>query len=90
MTKFTEDELNSITEIQSKYHTLGIGLVQVEVAKKALIAELDKLEDSEKQMKKEILETSNAEKILSEELSKKYGVGTIDLQSGVFEPQKQT
>lgn len=85
--KFTQEELDSIKKIQTKYQSLGISLVQLEILKKSIYAEMDKARDSEEKVKEEITKTSEEEEQLSKALSEKYGVGTLDLQSGVFMPQ---
>ena len=85
--KFTQEELESIKNIQTKYQSLGISLVQLEILKKSIFAELDKVRDSEEKVKEEITKISEEEEQLSKALSEKYGVGTLDLQSGVFKPQ---
>jgi hypothetical protein len=85
--KFTQEELDSIKKIQTKYQSLGISLVQLEILKKSIYAEMDKVRDSEEKVKEEITKTSEEEEQLSKALSEKYGMGTLDLQSGVFMPQ---
>jgi hypothetical protein len=85
--KFTQEELDSIKKIQTKYQSLGISLVQLEILKKSIYAEMDKARDSEEKVKEEITKTSEEEEQLSKALSEKYGMGTLDLQSGVFMPQ---
>ncbi len=85
--KFTQEELDSIKKIQTRYQSLGISLVQLEILKKSIHAELDKVKDSEEKVKEEVAKTSEEEEQLSKALSEKYGVGTLDLQSGVFKPQ---
>ena len=85
--KFTQEELDSIKKIQTKYQSLGISLVQLEILKKSIYAEMDRVRDSEEKVKEEITKTSEEEEQLSKALSEKYGMGTLDLQSGVFMPQ---
>ena len=85
--KFTQEELDSIKKIQTKYQSLGISLVQLEILKKSIYSEMDRVRDSEEKVKEEITKTSEEEEQLSKALSEKYGVGTLDLQSGVFMPQ---
>ena len=85
--KFTQEELDSIKKIQTKYQSLGISLVQLEILKKSIYAEMDKARDSEEKVKEEITKASEEEEQLSKALSEKYGMGTLDLQSGVFMPQ---
>ena len=85
--KFTQEELDSIKKIQTKYQSLGISLVQLEILKKSIYAEMDRVRDSEEKVKEEITKTSEEEEQLSKALSEKYGIGTLDLQSGVFMPQ---
>mgnify|MGYP003140715486 FL=1 len=78
--KFTEEELSLLKELQGRMDQLIIGLGQVSINKKALDERETQLTDTLKQIKAE--ETS-----LAQRLSKKYGKGTLDIESGEFTPQ---
>ena len=85
--KFTQEELDQIKKVQTSYQSLGISLVQLQVLRASIERELEKIQESENQVKAEIQKMSEVEQELSKTLSEKYGVGTLDLQSGVFKPQ---
>jgi DNA-binding transcriptional regulator LsrR (DeoR family) len=85
--KFTQEELDQIKKVQTSYQSLGISLVQLQVLRASIERELEKIQESENQVKVEIQKTSELEQEISKTLSEKYGVGTLDLQSGVFKPQ---
>jgi hypothetical protein len=85
--KFTQEELDQIKKVQTSYQSLGISLVQLQVLRASIERELEKIQESENQVKAEIQKTSELEQEISKTLSEKYGVGTLDLQSGVFKPQ---
>ena len=87
-TVFTTEELSQIKTLQEKYNLLGIQLVQLKLAQKNAKEYAESLEEQEKQLTAQIIETNGEEKILAESLDKKYGEGSLDLQSGEFTPKK--
>lgn len=87
-TVFTTEELSQIKTLQEKYNLLGIQLVQLKLAQKNAREYAESLEEQEKQLTVQIIETNTEEKALAESLDKKYGEGSLDLQSGEFTPKK--
>lgn len=86
-TKFTEEELQAIQAIQQDYQTAGISLVQLQVYKTSLEKEQQLLQEKEKEVSAKILDISAKEQALSKQLSEKYGVGTLNMETGTFTPQ---
>ena len=84
--KFTQEELDSITQVQGNYQTIGLDLVQIELAIINTKNQLDVLETDRKMLTERILEINASEKQLAKQLEEKYGKGEIDLESGVFTP----
>ncbi len=82
--KFTQEELEHIKSLQAKYNEIGIQLVQLKLAKKNAIEYLDKLEEQEEQLTAEVVEANQSEKLLAQELSSKYGAGSLDMETGLF------
>ena len=82
--KFTQEELDQIKSLQTKYNEIGIELVQLKLAKKAAIEYLDQLEQQEEQLTNQIVEAHQSEKLLAQSLSDKYGVGSLDMETGEF------
>jgi len=85
---FTSEELENIKKLQEKYNVLGIQLVQLKLAQKAAKQYAQSLEEQEQILEEQVLETNREEKQLAAELDKKYGKGSLDLESGEFTPQK--
>jgi ribosome maturation factor RimP len=84
--KITDEEMQSIKAIQEKYTTLGVQLVQLKLARKSGEEYLQQLDDQESALSKQVDETNKQEKDLADGLNKKYGVGTLDMQTGEFTP----
>jgi len=83
-TTFTEEEISKIKQLQEKYQVLGIQVVQLTLAKKSAQEYLQSLEDQNNQLTNQIIEVNIEEKEFAKNLSDKYGVGSLDLESGVF------
>lgn len=84
--KFTQEELDQIKSLQTKYSEIGIQLVQIKLAKKNAIDYLDKLEQQEETLTEEILQANESEKLIAEQFSQKYGIGSLDMETGLFVP----
>ena len=78
--KFTEEEIKQLKDLQSKVDQIIISLGQISLQR----TQLDKLEESTKD---EFSRLKQQEATLGESFSKKYGVGTLDINSGEFIPQ---
>ena len=84
--QFTQEELTEIKQIQSNYQTVGLNLVQLNLAILNAKNQLELLETEEKVLSERILDLNKQEKQLAKALEQKYGKGEIDLDSGVFTP----
>ena len=82
--KFTLEELDQIKSLQAKYNEIGVQLVQLKLAKKNAMEYLEKLEEQEEQLTTEIVEVNQSEKQLAQQLSEKYGAGSLDMETGLF------
>ena len=83
-TTFTEEEITKIKQLQEKYQVLGIQVVQLTLAKKSAQEYVQSLEDQNNQLTNQIVEVNIEEKEFAKTLSDKYGIGSLDLESGVF------
>lgn len=84
--QFTKEELEQIKELQLKYNEIGIELVQLKLAKKNAYEYIEKLEEQEDELTNRIVEVNQSEKLLAEKLNEKYGVGSLDVETGIFTP----
>ena len=82
--KFTQEELDQIRSLQTKYSEVGIQLVQLKLAKKNALEYLDKLEQQEEELTNQIVEANQLEKKLAQSFSEKYGAGSLDMETGLF------
>ena len=85
-TKITNEEMQSIKDIQEEYTSLGIKLVQLKLAQKAGKDYLAQLEKQQEELEGQILQNNTKEKELADNLNEKYGVGSLDMTTGEFTP----
>ena len=85
--KFTEAELKEITELRNanaqKINEFG----QIELEILLTNQRLEILEDTKADLKQQYIDLQTKEKELVPSLNKKYGTGTVDLESGEFVPR---
>lgn len=88
--KFSEEEIQSLQEIQEKYiaiqndfGTLAINRIRVE---KSLTA----IDVAEENLRKAFDENRDKETEYVDGITKKYGDGTLNIEDGVFEPKPKS
>jgi len=79
ITKFTEEELNEIKKLQELYNTVVYQAGQVYLDGLTL-------KNKENQVKSNIEEVKKQEENIISSLTKTYGVGSINLETGEFTP----
>ena len=77
--KFSEEELQSLQELQRTYQQITLALGQLSVSKYALVEREDSL-------KQALLDTKTKENELAKSLTEKYGKGTLNIETGEFTP----
>ena len=87
-TKFTEKELEQIKGIQDSYAKIQSEFGQVGISKIRLQEQVDEVKMFELKLSDEFKQVQETEKNLLEEITKKYGDGTLDPETGVFTPNK--
>ena len=80
-TKFTEDEMKKVEDFRNRFNTVTVSYGQLAMDK--LI-----LDETESAIKEEYNKIRKEEKAFVKELSDKYGVGQLNLETGVFMPEK--
>ena len=85
-TKFTEDELKSLSELQQRYNNGQGAFGQLKVRRLLLEQELKALDEAELRLEAEYTQTQQDEQKLVAELNEKYGAGNLDPATGVFTP----
>ena len=84
--KITDEEMQSIKTIQEEYTQVGVQLVQLRLAKKSSEDYLKKLVEEEESLNSAIEEINGREKKLADDLNERYGVGSLDMNTGEFTP----
>ena len=86
--KFTDDELKEIKSIQSSYNEITSKLGQLSIAKLRLEQQQDSLAKEEDTLMDSFNKAQDTEQKFLDEITKKYGQGTLNPETGVFTPNK--
>ena len=84
--KFTDDELQSLQDLQNSYQQKQLQFGQLKVQKLLVQQQVDAIDNAETQLEVEYSEVQDTERKLVEELNEKYGPGSLDQTTGVFTP----
>ena len=84
--KFSEEELQSLQELQNTYAGISTQFGQLKVSKMNLLRQLDSLEESEDALEKAWDDNRKKENELVQSLTKKYGPGSLNPQTGEYTP----
>jgi len=87
--KFTEEELKSLAELQTKSSTLTQRFGQLAITKINLEKQSEIVEEEEFKLHEELEGLKKDETTQLESITKKYGPGQLDPQTGVFTPSVQ-
>jgi predicted nuclease with TOPRIM domain len=82
--KLSNEELEELKSIQSKYLELTAQLGQIHLEKISLTLALSSLEEELSKLQGVFLELKEQESKIQEAFTKKYGLGTVNLESGEF------
>ena len=85
-TKFSEEELKSLQDLQTSYQQKQLQFGQLEVQRLLVTQQLDALDNAKAQLEVEYSEVQETERKLVAELNEKYGPGNLDPATGVFTP----
>jgi len=86
-TKFTEDELKSLQELQNTYASISTQFGQVKVSRINLERQLNSLDEAEDNLTTDWETNRQTENELVKSLNEKYGAGTLNPATGEFTPQ---
>ena len=87
--KFTEEEMKSLKEIQESYFNVQTEYGKLELSKIRLEQELDNIDVLDNGLREKFVQTQTTEKEFLSGITKKYGEGTLDQESGIFTPNNQ-
>ena len=86
--KFTEEELTGIKTIRDENTSLILEFGQNELETYNLNTRLKELETEKQNLQSKYHQLQQQERELVQNLNTKYGAGTVDIESGVFIPNK--
>ena len=84
--KFSEEELKSLSDLQSSYQQKQLQFGQLRVQRLLVQQQLDSISDAEAKLEVEYGDVQETERNLVKQLNEKYGPGNLDPQTGVFTP----
>ena len=85
-TKFSEEELKSLQDLQTSYQQKQLQFGQLEVQRLLVAQQLEQLDNSKAKLEVEYGEVQETERTLVQSLNEKYGPGNLDPATGVFTP----
>ena len=86
--KFSEKELEIVNSLREKYNEVQFRLGQTKISQIRLHQQIEDLDKFEEELSNKFVETQEEEKKFLEGITKKYGQGELDLDTGVFHPIK--
>ncbi|MBC8428059.1 MAG: hypothetical protein H8D94_01160 [Candidatus Pelagibacter sp.] len=87
-TKFTEDEMKTIQSIQDSYFEVQNDFGKLNLAKIKLEQQFDDLDVADNDLTKKFIDIQEEEKKFLNDITKKYGEGSLNSETGVFTPNK--
>ena len=81
--KFTEEEVQSLQNLQRTYQQITLAFGQLAVSKLAL-------EERDANLKDMLADTKGKENELAKSLTEKYGKGSLNIETGEFTPTEET
>ena len=84
--KFTQEELQSISDVQSQYQAVAIQLIQLKLSIINTSKYLKDLQEKEQELNDQIVAISETERKTTQDIEAKYGRGELNIETGVFTP----
>lgn len=82
--KLTTDELNEILELNNDYQNILINFGQLHIRKVHIEKEQEQISKLEKEYHTSYIEVEKQEKNFKDRITRKYGEGEINLESGIY------
>jgi DNA repair ATPase RecN len=86
MAQLTQEELQSIKELQSKYNQTLFEIGVIEAQRLALVEQIEKREADKKTLLNDLATIEQKENELAKSLQEKYGTGSINPETGDITP----
>lgn len=84
--KFTKKEINSLQQLRSDYANVELSLGKLEIARMQSEQQLDNIENNKLRLETQYTTLQRTESQIVSELTEKYGVGNLDINTGKFTP----
>ena len=85
--QMTEQELQQIQDLRLKYANVTAQLGQLKVEQILVNKQLTRLNDLENQFIKDYEQVQTDEEQFAKLITEKYGIGDVDVESGIFTPE---
>ena len=86
--KFTQEELDSLSNLRNSFSQLELGFGKLEVARIQAEQRMEQIEDEKLRLETQYSEVKKQEQNLVVTLNEKYGDGNLNPETGVFTPNK--
>ena len=87
--KFTQEELDSLSNLRNSFAQLELTLGKVEIARIQTEQRMEQLENEKLRLDTQFGEVQKQERALVESLNEKYGQGNLNPETGVFTPAEE-
>ena len=87
--KFTQEELDSLSNLRNSFAQLELTLGKVEIARIQTEQRMEQLENEKLRLETQFSEVQKQERALVESLNEKYGQGNLNPETGVFTPAEE-
>ncbi len=84
--KFKDDELKELTDLRTGYSTTQAQLGAIKVQQTLAERQYDALLKAEEELKTNYIKLTDQEAELVKKFNEKYGIGTVNIESGEFIP----
>ena len=88
-TKFSEEEMKTVKEVQQKYVDVQHKLGQVSVAEIRLRQQMEALDNSREELNQQFIDVQNEEKEFIKNITEKYGDGILNPETGIYNPKSE-
>ena len=86
-TKFSEEEMKIVKEIQQKYVDIQHKFGQLSVAGIRLEQQQNALDSTKEELNQQFIDTQTQEKDFIKKVTEKYGDGVLNPETGVYNPK---
>ena len=87
--KFTQEELDSLSNLKNTYAQLELALGRVEMARIQVEQRAEQIEGEKLSLETQLNELQKQERALVVSFNEKYGAGNLDPSTGVFTPNEK-